>query len=144
MIEIRTLAAADVEIVDTTLPLSRLEQADGEYLVAWENGVPVGHAHVDWRLDPPELQDVLVAESQRRRGIGSALTTAAEELARERGHARFALTVSAENAAARSLYEKLGYRATGSERRVQGTILIRGRPLEVDDTLVTLDKPLAD
>src|SRR5439155_16972617 len=88
VIEIRPLAGQEVGIVDAKVPLSRLDQPGGEYLVAWADGEPVGHAHIDWREDPPELQDVLVAESHRRRGIGSALTTAAEELVRERGHSR--------------------------------------------------------
>jgi GNAT superfamily N-acetyltransferase len=144
VIEIRPLAVAEVELVDSRLPLSRLEQPGGDYLVAWDHGEPVGHAHVDWRADPPELQDVLVAESHRRQGIASALTAATEELVRERGYTRFALTVSAKSPEARALYEKLGYRATGDERRVQGTIVIRGQPLEVDDTLVTLEKLLED
>ena len=142
MIEIRPLAGHEVGIVDAKVPLSRLDQPGGEYLVAWADGEPVGHARVDWREDPPELQDVLVAESHRRRGIGSALTTAAEELARERGHSRLALTVSAKSPEVRALYERLGFRATGAERRIQGTIMIRGQPLEVDDTLVALEKAL--
>ena len=54
------------------------------------------------------------------------------------------MTVSAKSPEARALYEKLGYRATGDERRVQGTIVIRGQPLEVDDTLVSMEKLLAD
>src|ERR671930_260002 len=74
VIEIRPLGADEIELVDAALQLSRLDQPGGEYLVAWEDGEPVGHAHVDWRVDPPELQDVFVAERQRRRGLGSALT----------------------------------------------------------------------
>jgi hypothetical protein len=48
------------------------------------------------------------------------------------------------NEAARRLYTRLGYRDAGLEpKRVQGTILVRGRPLEVDDTIVYLVKDLS-
>jgi GNAT superfamily N-acetyltransferase len=142
VIDIRPLAEGEVELVDTRLPLSRLEQPGGEYLVAWEQDEPVGHAHVDWRHEPPEVQDVFVAESRRRHGIGSALTHAAEDLARERGHAVLALEVSDADRATQALYERLGFRPTGARRRVEGTIVIRGSPMAVDTTLVTLEKSL--
>ena len=47
------------------------------------------------------------------------------------------------NVAARQLYAKLGYTASGVDHvRVSGTITLRGRPFEVDDTLVYLVKAL--
>jgi GNAT superfamily N-acetyltransferase len=142
VIEIRPLAVAEVEAVDTKLPLHRLEQPGGTYLIAWLDGEPVAHARVDWRSDPPEAHDVFVAIGCRRQGVASALMAACEKLARDRGHERLALEVDATNVNVRSLYEKLGYRPTGAERRVQGTIVLRGEPLEVDNTLVTLEKAL--
>lgn len=140
---VRPLLAGDLDVVDERLPLHRLDQAGGEYLVAWEGAEPVGHAHLDWSVDPPELQDVFVPQSRRRQGIASALSVAAELRVASRGHERLALEVSEENAAARALYESLGYRRTpGPPRRVQGTILLRGEPFDVDDTLVRLEKTL--
>ena len=53
------------------LGLARLDQGDGFYLVAWERGEPLGHAHLAL-TDPPKLQDVSVRPEQRRRGIASA------------------------------------------------------------------------
>jgi ribosomal protein S18 acetylase RimI-like enzyme len=85
---------------------------------------------------------VYVAEPSRRRGVASALTAAAEQRASERGHETLALEVSADNAAAAALYERLGYRPTGEQRRVSGTIMIRGKPMDVDDTIVGMKKPL--
>jgi hypothetical protein len=42
------------------------------------------------------------------------------------------------------LYAKLGYRDAGvPPQRVQGTIMVRSGPLEVDDTLIYLAKSLA-
>ena len=47
------------------------------------------------------------------------------------------------NDPARRLYDSLGYRATGcAPVRVQGTITLRGRAVEVNDTLDYLEKLL--
>jgi ribosomal protein S18 acetylase RimI-like enzyme len=139
------LTDADVELVDAHLPLSRLDGAQ-TYLVAWEETIPVGHAHVAWSkttLGIPEIQDVFVVERFRRRGIASGLTRAAERLAGERGHRRISLGFSVANERARRLYEGLGYRRAELEpQRVHGTILIRGRPVDIDDTLIYLVKEI--
>jgi GNAT superfamily N-acetyltransferase len=125
------------------LGLARLHQGDGFYLVAWDGEQPAGHAHLALS-DPPELQDVEVLAQFRRRGIGSALTAAAEAEALKRGFDRIRVTVSVDNAAAQALYRTLGYGDTGlPPRRVRGTVMIRTGPLEVDDTLQTWDKRLS-
>ena len=107
----------------------------------------MGHLHVAWEgttLGVPEIGDVWVLPERRSGGIGTELTLAAERLAAARGHERISLTVSLEqNPGARRLYERLGYHDSGVEpRRVLGTIIIRGRPLEVDDTILYLVKDL--
>jgi GNAT superfamily N-acetyltransferase len=144
-IDIRELSPDDVERVDAVLPLSRLDVAQ-TYVVAWIGGEPVGHAHIAWantKLGVPEIQDVFVAPSRRRSGIGGALTAACAELARSRGHDRISIGYGAENAAARALYESCGFADAGLDPvRVTGTITIRGRPLPVDDTIVYLVKAL--
>jgi len=116
------------------------------YLVAWEGAEPVGHAHVAWtggKLGVPEIQDVFVVPAYRRRGIATALTPAAEREAAAQGHARISLGHSIANDAARRLYERLGYRNAGLDpERVQGTVLMRGHRVEVDDTLIHLVKDL--
>jgi GNAT superfamily N-acetyltransferase len=147
---ITELTAEKLPEVDRHLPLSRLDQHAAEastYLIAWEDDEPVGHAHIAWdgtHLGLPEIQDVFVLPEHRRRGIASLLTEAAEDEARRRGRNRMSLSVSQDqNPAARLLYEKLGYADAGVEPvRVVGPIMIRGRPLEVDDTLVYLVKEL--
>lgn len=141
--DIRPLASEQVDRVAAVLGLARLNQGDGFYLVAWDGDQPAGHAHLAL-TDPPELQDVEVSAQYRRRGVGSALTAAAEAEAQRRGFDRLRVTVSVDNAAARALYRTLGYADTGMPpRRVQGTVMIRTGPLEVDDTLLTWDKRLA-
>jgi GNAT superfamily N-acetyltransferase len=116
------------------------------YLVAWDGEDPVGHAHVAWDgtdTGAPEVQDVFVLEERRRTGIATALMAHAERLVATRGHDRISIGHSTANDAAQRLYERLGYRDAGfPPRRVEGTILIRGRPLEVDDTIVYLVKDL--
>ncbi len=143
MIEIRRMEPSEVELVDRHLPLDRLEQQGGEWLVAWEEGLPVGHLHLDWRTDPPAVQNLFVPETHRRRGIASKLSAAAEELVRERGFDRIALDVDVESAPARALYEKLGYREQGlPPRHVKGTITLRGKPFSYDAHLIDLVKRL--
>lgn len=137
------MTAEEVDFVDSHLPLSRLEQRGGEYLVAWQEGVPLGHAHLDWRTDPPELQDVFVAEEHRRRGVAVRLSEAAEARVRERGFDRIALDVDVDAPGPRALYEKLGYREKGTPpRHVKGTIMLRGEPFEVDAYLLDMVKEL--
>ncbi len=139
---IRALATDEVDVVGAVLGLARLHQGDGEYLVAWDGTAPVGHVHVT-RGEPPELQDLEVLESARRRGIATALLVAAEAACRSRGAARVRCDVSVGNPAARVLYASLGYLDVGiAPRRVVGAIEIRTGPIDVDDTLITLEKTL--
>ncbi len=131
-----------IDAVTDVLGLSRLHQGNGFYLVAWDEDQPLGHAHLAL-TDPPELQDVLVRETYRRRGIAGALTAAAEREAAARGFDRIRVTMSVDNAAAQALYRGCGYVDVGvPPHRVQGTIVIRTGPLEVDDTLLTWEKRL--
>jgi ribosomal protein S18 acetylase RimI-like enzyme len=126
--------------------LHRLDNAQ-TYLVAWEGKEPVGHAHIAWKgtqLGAPEIQDVYVTEELRGRGIGTELSRAAERLAAERGYERISISASIANAGALRLYRHLGYRDAGlGPQRIAGTIVIRGKPVEVDDTLLYLVKEVA-
>jgi GNAT superfamily N-acetyltransferase len=148
VVTVTQLRPSEVAYVDRCLPLNRLDQqraAGSTYLVAWDDDQPVGHAHVAWvdtHLGVPEIQDVFVVPEQRRRGIAVQLTEAAEQEARLRGWDTISLSVSERgNVAARHLYAKLGYADAGVHPvRVSGTIMLRGRPLDVDDTLVYLVK----
>ena len=115
--------------------------------MAWNGIDPVGQAHVAWeatRLGVPEIGDVFVPAELRGRGIGTELSEAAERMARRRGHRQISISASIANEGALRLYRRLGYRDAGlPPKRVQGTIEVRGGPIEVDDTLVYLIKDLA-
>jgi ribosomal protein S18 acetylase RimI-like enzyme len=139
---IRPLDAAEIDVVARDLGLARLHQGDGLYLVAWEGTRPLGHCHLAL-TEPPELQDVEVLASARRRGVGSGLVAAAEAEARARGAAELRLELSVDDPAASALYRSRGYADAGlPHRRVKGTIQIRTGPIEVDDELVTWTKSL--
>jgi len=132
--------------VGARLPLNRLG-GHQTYFVAWKDDDPVAHAHVAWsggKLGVPEIQDVFVRPDARRLGIATVLIEAIERGAVRRGHTRLSLGYGIANEDARRLYERLGYRNAGLEpERVQGTVLMRGVPVEVDDTLVYLFKDIA-
>jgi GNAT superfamily N-acetyltransferase len=78
LIDIRELTDGDVATVGNAPPLARLG-GRGTYLVAWDAGNPVAHAHISWTdttLGVPEIQDVFVREDRRRHGFGTAVTLA--------------------------------------------------------------------
>jgi ribosomal protein S18 acetylase RimI-like enzyme len=145
-IDVRELIEAELALVDARLPLHRLDSAQ-TYLIAWDGDEPTGHAHISWegtRLGAPEIQDVFVREELRGRGIGTELSRAAERLAAERGYARISISASVSNVGALRLYRRLGYRDAGlGPQRVAGTIEIRGKPVDIDDTLLYLVKDVA-
>jgi ribosomal protein S18 acetylase RimI-like enzyme len=142
-IAVRRLEPDEVDRVAAVLGLARLHQGDGFYLVAWDGDEPIGHLHLAL-TDPPELQDVEVRPEHRRRGVATKLTEAAVREAEARHAPALRLTVGVDNIAAQALYRSLGFRDTGlPPRRVQGTIVIRTGPIEVDDTLLTWERALA-
>ncbi len=92
----------------------------GVLLVAWLDGRPVGDVFLTWEpADEPEVRRWLpgvprlvhleVVGPFQRRGIGTALIRAGEDLARRLGHDRLAIGVGVGNLGARRLYERLGY-----------------------------------
>ena len=142
MIDVRGLEQHEVEQVGTALGLARLHQGDGFYLVAWDADVAVGHVHVAL-TDPPELQDLEVAADHRRRGVARALVAAAEAEARARGFRRLRVGFAVDNEPAQGLYRSAGFADVGlNPRHVVGTIQIRTGPIEVDDVIITWEKPL--
>jgi GNAT superfamily N-acetyltransferase len=83
------------------------------HLGAWRDGRPVGHAVVNvttGRLGVAGIYDMGVAEGERRRGVGRALTTAALQLAGAHGCAAATLNATPDGGL---LYSALGFRYVG-------------------------------
>jgi GNAT superfamily N-acetyltransferase len=161
--EIRRAAEADLDAVVAALGqrhyfadrLARQQGEAGVLLVAWLEGRPVGDVFLTWEpADEPEVRRWLpgvprlvhleVLGRLQRRGIGTALIRAGEDLARRLGHQRLALGVEVGNPDARRLYERLGY-ADWGHGAVVGTWQERGhdgRPVTCSETLDTLVRRL--
>lgn len=167
MIEIREATAADLPALEDVLggrdafrhrPRLMLQDAGrASYLVAFEDGMPVGHLLLKWgggtdvvvweHLDVatcPEVEDLRVREDRRREGIGSALMAAAEARARASGYPRIGLGVGAGNEGARALYERRGYRDAGVPRYdvADPAVDADGDPSSRRETVLYLVKPL--
>lgn len=130
-VAVRIARRSDLEVLESELPgptptrhrqwLSQQDEGSVAYLVAWLEERPVGHGLIHWAgaRDAevrallghcPEIYSLAVVEELQSRGIGTRLVRALEELAARRGFARAGLAVALANPAARSLYERLGYR----------------------------------
>lgn len=86
-------------------------------LLAVEDGMPAGMG--SGLLDDPGtayLVGMWVAPEARGRGVGGALIDAIAGWAHERGARHLALWVADENASARMLYERHGFRSTGERQ----------------------------
>jgi GNAT superfamily N-acetyltransferase len=127
----------------------------GVLLVAWVGGTAVGDVFLGrhpaeeaevrrWLPGVPRLIHLEVLGPFQRRGIGSALVRAGEDIARRLGHDRIALGVGLDNPGARRLYERLGFTAWG-----HGPIVTSwqerphdGPPVTVTETIDMLVKRL--
>ena len=138
--EISVVLAAGLDL--SRLSGDTLRSPTGFYVVAWSDGAPLGHAHLAL-TSPPELQDVLVLPAARGRGVGTALVDAVCSEARSLGASVLRLDVSASNTDAAGLYAGLGFTDVGlPPRHVRGPVRIRSGVIEVDDALLTLERPL--
>jgi ribosomal protein S18 acetylase RimI-like enzyme len=123
-----TLALLDAHLGNPGIPDMHRErfavqaEGGGVYLAAWQNGLPVGHvllrfvnphrAAVERCGDGAYVEALDVRPEHRRRGFALALMRAAEARALANDAAHVGLSVGVDNAPARALYRKLGYRST--------------------------------
>ncbi|WP_245563603.1 GNAT family N-acetyltransferase [Longispora albida] len=124
--------ASDLPVLEEWLPrknhgerFARQDNGTSTFLVAWLGGRPAGTGEVMWggpKEDEvraafpgcPEINGLQVWPGRlQSRGIGRAMITEMERLARERGVQRIGLGVDDTNGRARALYEALGYAGTG-------------------------------
>jgi ribosomal-protein-alanine N-acetyltransferase len=104
--QIENLCFSDPWSVES-LELMLGEQATG--LVAIEEGKLLGYVGMICVLDEGQLVNVATHPDSRRRGVGRALMSAIEQLAKDRGIVFLSLEVRESNIAARSLYSSLGW-----------------------------------
>ena len=83
------------------------------YIVAEENGAIVGYAGTWLVINEAHVTNVAVSSQRRREGIGRLLMQNLMELARENGMESMTLEVRVSNAAARHLYQQLGFVEAG-------------------------------
>lgn len=132
-IEIKLCTENDLALLNKAIPApgyheNRFEQqklGKSSYLIAWQNGVPMGHLNLKWEgsdqpsveqylTDTPELNAIGVWPPEKRSlGIGRQLIAQAEAIAKERGFKQVALAVALDNPRAKTLYDKLGYHDWG-------------------------------
>lgn len=98
----------------TTALLPKGLQTEGVHLlrVLDTDGQPVGMLWVGAHPRRPKagwVYDIVIDESRRGEGFGRAAMLAAEDIARAQGWEALGLNVFGRNAAARRLYETLGY-----------------------------------
>ena len=98
--------------------LARVASGEVEYItVRDEIGQPVAKGLVDHvrRKDGSEIGQMATHPNLQGNGLGTLLIAEAEKRIVARGHKWALLGVEVENERARKLYERLGYRAHGSE-----------------------------
>ncbi|NDR55938.1 ribosomal protein S18-alanine N-acetyltransferase [Aliiruegeria sabulilitoris] len=111
------LAALHALCFDTPRPWSEdefatFQQSPGVYLCVRDAGFALGRI----MLDEAELLTIAVTPARQRVGHGRQLLLAYEDEARIRGAKTSFLEVSAENKAARALYESFGYTQVGRRK----------------------------
>jgi len=123
---VRPMSEADVEPLAAALgwPAYGIERRWNErkagyreMFVAAVDGRPVGSVSINEKPEAPGLLHLFaldVAELHRNRGIGARLIERMEDIARDRRSTGVCLEVSVQNAGARRLYARLGYRPEGA------------------------------
>lgn len=114
-----TPAAAQIEAASSREPWSRkayedaLSNENACYVVAELEGRVVGCCGLWQSFEEADICNVVVEKSCRKRGIALQMLEFLMELGRQRGAVHFTLEVRSGNAAAVSLYEKLGFLTEG-------------------------------
>ena len=87
------------------------------FLVTEEDGIVVGYGGILWVADEGDITNIVVSESYRGLGLGTALTDALLSAGRKRGIASFTLEVRMSNQVAIHTYERLGFVCEGVRKR---------------------------
>lgn len=101
-------------IADALSPFGLGSRRAAHYVVAFLENMPVGCFAVVITSGGAAIEHVVTVAEYRRRGIGTALTAAALNIASQQGAAIAALTASPDG---RSIYEQIGFREVDRVRR---------------------------
>ena len=96
---------------------SELQNPLSLWLVAEENGRVLGYVGSQTVLDESDMLNLAVLPECRRGGVGRALVTALCAALQSRGSRCLTLEVRDSNAAARALYDALGFQEIGRRPR---------------------------
>lgn len=120
------------------------ERGDSTYLVAWVDGVPAGTGEIAL-TGRVELRNLHVDEEFRGQGVGTAIIAAAESIT---SSGMLSVGVGLENHAARRLYERLGFVASGELETTTysyvGADGVTGTATETDEYLTKMLDELRD
>ena len=125
--------------------LRRRDADEVEYLaVCGPRDVPLGIGAVDLvrHEGAGTLYQLAVLPALQSHGLGSLLVAGLEQRVRERGLTRVDRLVGRDNPRARALYERLGYRAAGTEVDRWSYADAAGRSVDVADECVLMVKVL--
>lgn len=107
----------DDEAWSIALYLNEFEDENKRYVVALaENRVIAygGYAHI---IDEAHIMNIAVASAYRQKGIGQRIVEYLIVDAKARGITAMTLEVKSGNAAAKALYEKLGFELSGIRKK---------------------------
>ncbi len=113
---------------------AKLLEQPGVTGLMWTDIEPQGFILIRAVADEAEILTLAVAPPVRRRGIAASLLEEAARMLRAGGTHRLFLEVADDNAAARSLYEKHGFTATGRRAKYYE----RGSLARVDALIMVL------
>lgn len=114
----RPVTAAEVDRELRDVPLSSFTSPHGAFLIASRGDQPLGCVALRFRPEADgtvrlgEIKRMYVAPAARGLGIGGALLTELEDLARRHGLTALRLDTHTELTAARRLYARFGYEDT--------------------------------
>nr|WP_193570496.1 GNAT family N-acetyltransferase [Luteibacter yeojuensis] len=100
--------------------------ATGDFLVVLHGDAAVGRLYLHESPGELRIVDILLDETVRGKGVGSALLRRLQQEVRERQLATLALQVLVTNQAARRLYERHGFMLEGDETAMH--LEMRWRP----------------
>ena len=118
--DLAVLAAIEAEVAPRPWSLQQFREElalpHAHVLCAHLDGAPVGYLDMHVVGDDAHINELGVSPAHQRKGVATALVTAALALAGERGCPAVTLEVRTGNTAARALYGAIGFTSLGVRR----------------------------